>query len=288
MPGALTFRLLGPLEVLRADGSSLDLGGPQARLLLGRLLVAEGRAVAADALVDLLWDQSPPASATGMVQTYVSRLRRSFGDDRRPDCAIGSGGYSLDVGDAEVDSRRFEQLAAEGGRAAQPRSVLRRRAAAGRALACGVARCSSDLDADFARTAAARLEERRLAATEDLYDAELRSGRHAAVVPDLSDAVARFPLRERLRGLLALALLPIGPAGRRARRPGRRPAACSARSWGWIPVASCATCRARSWLRTRASTDRPQRSPPAHRRRLAGRRPRPRRSRPMPVPRNRR
>src|SRR5262249_53778554 len=51
-----------------------------------------------------------------------------------------------------------------------------------------------------------RLEELRLMAIEDRIDAELQLGRRQIVVAELEALVAEHPLRERLRGLLMLAL----------------------------------------------------------------------------------
>ena len=60
------------------------------------------------------------------------------------------------------------------------------------------------------RGVAARLEERRLVATEDRIDADLRLGRHAAVVGELGELVAANPLREQFRHHMALALYRSG------------------------------------------------------------------------------
>ncbi|HET6641768.1 MAG TPA: BTAD domain-containing putative transcriptional regulator, partial [Gaiellaceae bacterium] len=65
-------------------------------------------------------------------------------------------------------------------------------------------------DAPFARAESARLEELRLAATEDRIEAELATGRHAELVAELDALVAQHPLRERLRAQLMVALYRSG------------------------------------------------------------------------------
>ena len=62
----------------------------------------------------------------------------------------------------------------------------------------------------FAEAEAARLEERRLAAVEELTEVELALGGHAGLVGELGVLVARHPLRERLRERLMLALYRSG------------------------------------------------------------------------------
>src|SRR4029077_11737467 len=51
-----------------------------------------------------------------------------------------------------------------------------------------------------------RLDELRTSVEEDLVDVELELGLHAELVPTIEALVVRFPLRERLRGQLMLAL----------------------------------------------------------------------------------
>ena len=51
-----------------------------------------------------------------------------------------------------------------------------------------------------------RLEELHLVAVEERIEADIALGRHADVVPELESLVVAHPLRERLRGLLMLAL----------------------------------------------------------------------------------
>jgi cytoskeletal protein RodZ len=65
-------------------------------------------------------------------------------------------------------------------------------------------------DAPFVGPESARLDALRLAALEDRIDADLELGRHADLVAELSALAARYPLQERLRGQLMLALYRSG------------------------------------------------------------------------------
>lgn len=212
----MQFGLLGSLAVLDDAGRPLDLGGNQSRTVLAALLAAAGRVVTAEALVDILWGEDPPASAPGTLQSYISRLRREL----EPDRARGAGatvllweppGYRLAVDAGDVDFRRFEALADEGrallaaGRAAEAREVLLAAGALWRGPALVEYR-----DREFALGLVARLEQRRLAAIEDRLAADLALGRHAAAIGELAELVNANPLREGLQVQLALALYRSG------------------------------------------------------------------------------
>jgi DNA-binding SARP family transcriptional activator len=187
------FRVLGPLEVLE-EGRSIPLPGRKARAVLVLLLLDANRVVPLDRLVDGLWDEAPPETATKTLQVYVSQLRKALGPER---IQTHGRGYSLTAGPDELDAARFERLAGEG-RFDEALAVWR-----GPALA-------DFREERFARDAAARLEELRLGAEEGRIDAELAAGRDSQVVADLERLVAEHPLRERLRGQLMLALYRSG------------------------------------------------------------------------------
>src|SRR3954453_10034731 len=71
----MEFRILGPLEVL-SDGRPLDLGGQKPRALLALLLLEANRVLPRDALIDALWDESPPETARKALQVHVCRRAR--------------------------------------------------------------------------------------------------------------------------------------------------------------------------------------------------------------------
>ena len=212
MPASLAFHILGPLQVTHADVPVM-LGGPRERVLLAALLTEHGRVVSVDGLARALWGDRPPATARQQVAIGVSRLRKAFaaagaGRDVIATCDPGylvAGGW--------LDARCFEEYAKQahdalgtGGREEAAR-LLR----AGLSLWRGPA--LNGIDRPFAEIEAARLEERRLLVTEERIGLELDLGRPGELVGDLLALVRAHPLRERLRGLLMLAL---HQAGRRA------------------------------------------------------------------------
>jgi hypothetical protein len=103
---ATTLCVLGPVEVVR-DGEQVRLGSPLQRRLLAALVVHVNEVVSRDRLIDALWGDGPPPSATQTLQGLVSRLRQTLGADR---LETRSPGYRLRVASGEVDAVRFEEL----------------------------------------------------------------------------------------------------------------------------------------------------------------------------------
>ena len=212
------FRLLGPLEA--QDGARrVELGRPKQRVLLAVLLVHANQVVSLDRLIEELWGAEPPPQAAASLQTYVSNLRRALEPGRparAPSRALVSQppGYRLVVGAGDLDAARFAALAGEGHRLLQ----ARRPAAAARVLREGLglwrgSALEEVADEPFAVAEANRLEELRVTALEDRLAADLDLGGHAAAVAELEDLAGRYPFRERLAGLLMLALYRSGRQG---------------------------------------------------------------------------
>jgi predicted ATPase/DNA-binding SARP family transcriptional activator len=197
--------VLGPSEVVRA-GERVQLGSGQQRRLLAVLVVHANEVVSRDRLVDVLWGDEPPPSATQTLQGLVSRLRATFGDDRletRPP------GYRLGVATVEVDALRFEELVRVGlGSADRPEVAL---GAFDEALGLWRGLPYAEFaNEEFAVAEVARLVELRARAIEERAAALLELGRPEDVIGELDSQVAVEPFRERLRALLMLALARAG------------------------------------------------------------------------------
>ncbi|MQA98097.1 MAG: tetratricopeptide repeat protein [Streptosporangiales bacterium] len=202
----MRYRILGPLEVWE-DGRLVPLGGPKQKALLVALLLQANRVVSADALIAALWGEDPPSTAVAQLHTHVSGLRKALGADvivRR------SPGYLIGVPPGELDLEVFQgavataRAALREGRAAEAADGLNEALELWRGPALG------DVTEPLARGEAARLAEFELTAREERIEADLALGRHAEIVDELTGLVAEFPLRERLRGQLMLALYRSG------------------------------------------------------------------------------
>jgi len=101
----MRFGILGPFVVADDDGHEFVLGGRKLRSVLAILLLHHGEVVSSDRLIDLLWGEEPPRSATKTVQVYVFNLRKVLGDGV---LLTRDRGYLLDSEQEAVDAHRFE------------------------------------------------------------------------------------------------------------------------------------------------------------------------------------
>lgn len=206
----MDFRILGPVEALHG-GRSIGLGGGRQRALLAVFLLHPNETLSTERLVDELWGERPPATATKTAQVYVSRLRKalSSAEEEGASAVLSTreGGYELRFDPDRLDAHRFERLLSEG----------RRELGAGAAEAA-VAKLESALSLwrgaplanlayeAFAEGEAARLQELRASAHEQLIEARLALGCSDELIPALEALIAEHPYRERLRAQLMLAL----------------------------------------------------------------------------------
>ena len=202
----LELRVLGPFEAL-VGGTAVKLV-PRPRRLLAALTLRAGETLSAAALIESVWDDAPPASATSLLRVYVSQLRRALPPGR---LVTDRAGYRLVVEEGELDADRFEYLLADGRLALSEGNDRLADSLFTRALELWRGEALGGLSGElFARDEATRLDELRLQCVEGRFEAALRLGRHGELVADLERLVAAHPLRERLRAQLMTALYRTG------------------------------------------------------------------------------
>ncbi|KRV50034.1 regulator [Wenjunlia vitaminophila] len=198
----LRFAVLGPVRAWRGE-VPLNLGAPQQLAVLGALLLRGGRTITSGELVDAVWGDEPPNSALATLRTYAFRLRKVLGANA---LASVAGGYAMQMDSGALDLAVCERLAAEAeklrasGEPARARELLREAldAFAGEPLA--------GVPGPYAESQRNRLSEWRLTLLEWRLELDLELGGHAEAVSELTALSAEYPVRERLRALLMLAL----------------------------------------------------------------------------------
>ncbi|WP_030489311.1 BTAD domain-containing putative transcriptional regulator [Micromonospora chokoriensis] len=217
VPVAVTFGVLGPVLAATERGP-VALRGHRQRLVLARLLIAHGRVVPVDRLVDDLWEVAPDG-AVGAIRTFVADLRRALEPDRPPRqppriLVTEPPGYVLKAAPDAVDAGQFEAAVGEtapllaAGRPAPALAALDRALGLWRGPA--YADCANET---WAVAEINRLNELRMLAVERRAEALLALGRPDEAAADLPAHLASYPLREDAWRLLAVARYRAGRQG---------------------------------------------------------------------------
>ncbi len=198
----MRFEILGPLRALDGD-AEIELGGPRQQRVLALLLAAAPQSVSVDCLVDEVWGEEPPATASHVVRTYISNLRKALGE------RVVSDGqhYRISLNGDSVDAVEFS------GALDQARMLF----SADPVRVAGLLRDSALLwrgrpfdqlsdDAPMLARRATALDEERIQSTQLLMEAELALGHHERVLPELEALAREYPLREGLHRVLMVAL----------------------------------------------------------------------------------
>ncbi len=199
----MEFRVLGPVEV-RHNGEEVPLDGMKPRTVLAALLIAGNRMVSDAEMTRYVWGQHPPNTVNAQIYSYVSRLRKLFG--QHATFMRRSPGYLLRIESSRLDLAEFEDQALHGqtalldGRFEESAALLRSALALwrGRALV-NVSEYLSDAEGP-------RLEEARISALAGRVDADLALGRHIPLLPELTRLVRLYPTQERFRAQLMTVL----------------------------------------------------------------------------------
>ncbi|MFJ3964857.1 BTAD domain-containing putative transcriptional regulator [Streptomyces sp. NPDC090036] len=214
----MRIQVLGPLSAEVNGGSIVPTAG-KPRQVLSLLALYPGRVIPVPTLMEEIWGTQPPQSALTTLQTYILQLRRRLGTAMGPGAPGGAkdvlatrhGGYLLQVPEESVDVHHYERLAREGQSAFESGddrvSADRLRAALDlwRGPALVDVRVGPILDIEVLR-----LEESRLVTVERRIDADLRLGRHAELIAELTDLTARHPQHEGLHSQVMVALYRSG------------------------------------------------------------------------------
>jgi DNA-binding SARP family transcriptional activator len=209
----MRFNILGEFEI-QAATQIVHPKGSLERALLAVLLVSFRKVVPTAALIEELWGGRYPARVENALQAHVSRWRRRLAllepEALQPRLVTHPAGYQLLVDDDELDAAMVSHhLEGIRPRAAQDpqRAVTELRSLLGLwrgpalvGVACG----------PICRAAAVRYEELRIAAWEMLFDAELRSGNHTRMIPEIQDVLAHHSFNERFWQQFIVALYRSG------------------------------------------------------------------------------
>ena len=200
-------RILGPFQ-LEDGGRRITIGGARQRAVLADLLLHANEVVPSEQLLVDLWSEDSPPSAANALQAAISRLRRVLPPGRLLTTAPG---YALRIFPAELDAKQFEQLISEGRDALHGGAPAEAARTLDQALSLWRGPPLADFRYEpFAQAEMARLEELQLTCLEERIEAHMVLGSVAALTAELQRLVSEYPLRERLRGQLMLALYRSG------------------------------------------------------------------------------
>ncbi|MFJ5712872.1 MULTISPECIES: AfsR/SARP family transcriptional regulator [unclassified Streptomyces] len=217
----MKIQVLGPLRAA-VNGCSIVPSAGKPRQVLALLALYPGRIMPVPTLMEEIWGTHLPQSAMTTLQTYIMQLRRCLGTAMGPDApgtakdvlATRHGGYLLQIPQESVDVHAYEKLAAQGQHAfddgddEQAARCFRNALDLWQGPALVDVRVGPILEIEVTR-----LEESRLVTVERRIDADLRLGRHAELIAELADLIARNPQHE---GLHAQAMVALYRSGRQA------------------------------------------------------------------------
>ena len=212
--------------------ATVEVGARKPRSVLAALALRLGSDVPPDALVRLVWGEGAPRGAHGTLHSYLSGVRRvlepGLGPREKPRVLLTSDhGYRLALGREHVDAHRFadeirtlhRQLAPLAGQLTTGPSadwptrpeisqhVDRVEELLGLWTGEAYADLPDEPEVVLERTS---LDQLRIDAEEARVLGLLALGDHAVVVAATEEATARYPLRERVWALHALALTRSG------------------------------------------------------------------------------
>ncbi|GLZ36167.1 hypothetical protein Lesp02_83540 [Lentzea sp. NBRC 105346] len=206
----MQIKILGPLEATQ-NGRSVLPTAAKPRQIFALLALRARQVVPVTTLIEELWGDRPPRSARTTLQTYIMQLRRGLGENASDVLVTRFGGYLLDVAPEDVDVYEFERLASAGTRAQEAGDHESAARLLTNALVVWLGPALVDTPVgEVLSIETTRLEESRLSVVESRIDAEMRIGRHHALLSELAVLTARHPMNENLCAHYMIALFRSG------------------------------------------------------------------------------
>lgn len=183
--------------------------------MLGLLAIHADAVVRHETISEMLWGSEPPVTASGIVQSHVSRLRVLLDPDRprrgRGGLLEAAGsGYRLQADYAEVDLVRYRQLAAVGRSTRQAGDAAGACALYEQAANVWLGLPVADVDLLSAHPAVTRLVQQHAELVVEYAETAAGLGWHDRVLTHLHGLVEQDPLNERAHASLMIALAGSG------------------------------------------------------------------------------
>ncbi|MHC5908095.1 BTAD domain-containing putative transcriptional regulator [Streptomyces sp. S6] len=206
----LRIRVLGSVE-LHGNQQIETLGSTKDAVIIGCLALDAGRPVSTDALVQRLWDDTPPARPLANLYTYIARIRRRLRDVDAEGCLVQRAhGYLLDIDPDHVDSHRFHHLLTQARALSDRGADQQALSLLSEAETLWRGEPLAGLPGLWAENIRGVLTERRLSAQLIRADIGLREGHFADLVPDLTALADDHPADEAIAARLMTAAYGCG------------------------------------------------------------------------------
>ena len=207
--------MLGPVRAWRGP-VELNLGPNQQRSMLALLLLKANHLVSVDDLIELLWEEQPPASAVNVIHKYIGAIRRLL----EPDLEARAAGrwltrhgpaYRLAVDEDMSDLISFRRLVRDAGSALAANRPADALDLLTEALGLRRGACGEGLDL-YGRNGEcfSTVDQEYVSAVTQAADAALGSAQPKRVLPLLRQWASSESLNESLQARLMLMLAASG------------------------------------------------------------------------------
>lgn len=206
----MEFKILGPPELSGSGPQHIKLT-PQLWCVLASLLMAEGKPVSVDSLVDHLWSWNPPPMASTTIRTYVSRVNTLLEHDNSGiRIRHRARGYELAVNPEAVDVLRFRSLRRQGESVAASGELRHAAALLRQADELWRGPALMGIPGEWVSARRLGLDDERLEAIKLRIGIELDLGRQASVLGELRELSERHPFDDEIARDLMVSLFRLG------------------------------------------------------------------------------